>query len=243
MDSQPTANIYVDGFNLYRQKLQHHPDAKWLDLDALATLLIPTHAIKRIRYFTAMIRPALGTDPRAPIRQQTYVRALRTNPKVTIHEGQYRNDARMMPALPITFDDAGRITRVKVRKTEEKGSDVNLASYLVFDACRDDADLFVLVSNDSDFAAMLTLVTRELDKNWALLSPVDNPNHRLLALNPVFIKPIRRGALLASQLPSELHSAGIGALKRPEEWSANETGAPLGAPYPVAEASGGVISV
>ena len=71
MEARPTANIYVDGFNLYRQKLQHHPDTKWLDLDALASLLIPTHTIKRVRYFTAMIRPALGTDPRAPIRQQS----------------------------------------------------------------------------------------------------------------------------------------------------------------------------
>lgn len=243
MEARPTANIYVDGFNLYRQKLQHHPDAKWLDPDALASLLIPTHTIKRVRYFTAMIRPALGTDPRAPIRQQTYVRALRTNPKVTIHEGQYRNDARMMPSLPITFDDAGRITRVKVRKTEEKGSDVNLASYMVFDACRDDADLFVLVSNDSDFAAMLTLLTTELDKQWALLSPVDNPNQSLLALNPVLIKRIRRGALLASQFPDEIRFKPHGVLQRPEEWSTNKTGAPLGAPHPVAEASGGVISV
>ena len=240
MDARPTANIYVDGFNLYRQKLQHHPDTKWLDLGALASLLIPTHTIQRIRYFTAMVRPALGTDPRAPIRQQIYVRALRTNPKVTIHEGQYRNDVRMMPALPIGFDDAGRIKRVKVRKTEEKGSDVNLASYMVFDACRDDADLYVLVSNDSDFAAMLTLLREELDASWALLSPVDNPNQRLLALDPILIKRIRRGALLASQLPSELRSAGHGIIRRPSEWSLNETGAPFGAPRPVAEASGGV---
>jgi len=39
---------------------------------------------------------------------------------------------------------------VKVIKTEEKGSDVNLATYLLVDAFRDDAEAFVVVSNDSD---------------------------------------------------------------------------------------------
>jgi len=216
--TSPTVNIYVDGFNLYRQKLQYHPDTKWLDLPALAQLLIPTHTVNRVRYFTAMVRPALGTDPRAPIRQQTYVRALQTDPKVTVHEGQFRNDTRMMPAIPISFDAEGRINRVKVRKTEEKGSDVNLASYMIFDACRDDADLFVLVSNDSDFAAMLTLLSEELGKRWALLSPVERPNQRLRDLNPLFIKTIRRGALLACPLPDVILSAQHGRLARPDAW-------------------------
>ena len=226
MTERPSANVYVDGFNLYRQKVEHHPDAKWLDLHSLAQTLIPTHSIRRIRYFTALVRPVLGTDPRAPIRQQTYIRALRTNPLVTVHEGQFRNDARWMPALPITFDEAGEITKVKVRKTEEKGSDVNLASYMTYDACRDDADLFVLVSNDSDFVTMLSILSGELGKKWALLSPVERPNSRLLELGPVFIKQIRRGALLANQLPAEIRSEEHGLLRRPEAWSVNETGAP-----------------
>lgn len=231
MSAQPRANVYVDGFNLYRQKVQHHPDAKWLDLEALARTLIPSHSIKRVRYFTALIRPALGTDPRAPIRQQSYIRALQTNPRVSVHEGQFRNDTRAMPAVPISFDEAGEMVRVKVRKTEEKGSDVNLASYLIFDACQDDADLYVLLSNDSDFAAMLSILTDEVDGRWALLSPVERPNSRLLERNPVFIKQIRRGALLASQLPDEIRSADHGVLRRPATWTpgtrvVNETGAP-----------------
>ncbi|MFP3467254.1 NYN domain-containing protein [Leifsonia sp. SIMBA_070] len=131
-----------------------------------------------------------------------------------------------MPAIPISFDESGKIITVKVRKTEEKGSDVNLASYMVFDACRDDADLYVLVSNDSDFVATLTILSEELDKKWALLSPVERPNNRLLGLNPVFIKPIRRGAMLASQLPEEIRSPEHGILRRPDTWSLNETGAP-----------------
>ena len=213
------ANIYVDGFNLYRQKLQHHPDAKWLDIGLLAEKLLPTHDIQRIRYFTALIRPALGTDPKAPVRQQVYLRALQTNPKITIHLGQFRHDARRLPALPIIVDERGELVRHRVRKTEEKGSDVNLASYMVFDASRDEADVYVLVSNDSDFADMLGLITEEMGKRFGLFAPVDSPSGKLLAQNPLFVKPIRRGALLDSQLPDEVRSTGHGILRRPESWS------------------------
>ena len=62
MSDRPKANVYVDGFNLYRQKLQYHPDAKWLDLEVLSSKLLPTHDIQRIRYFTALIQPLLGTE-------------------------------------------------------------------------------------------------------------------------------------------------------------------------------------
>lgn len=41
---------------------------------------------------------------------------------------------------------------VEVLKSEEKGSDVNLATYLLVDCYRSDCDVAVIVSNDSDLA-------------------------------------------------------------------------------------------
>ena len=41
---------------------------------------------------------------------------------------------------------------VQVMKSEEKGSDVNIASYLLVDAFDDDYEAAVVVSNDSDLA-------------------------------------------------------------------------------------------
>ena len=38
----PTANVYVDGFNLYYGALKGSP-YKWLDVDALFRTLLPTH--------------------------------------------------------------------------------------------------------------------------------------------------------------------------------------------------------
>ena len=95
---------------------------------------------------------------------------------------------------------------------------VNLASYMTFDASRDEADVCVLVSNDSDFAAMLGILTEEMGKRFGLFTPVESPNSRILQRRPLFIKQIRRGVLLDSQLPDELHVAGRGRLRRPDSW-------------------------
>ncbi|MCU1482092.1 MAG: hypothetical protein JWQ19_2878 [Subtercola sp.] len=80
MDTRPTARIYVDGFNLYRRCLQSHNDLKWLDLFRLAEVLMPDHIITHVDYFTAHLRQGILADPVAPVRQQMYLRALRTDP-------------------------------------------------------------------------------------------------------------------------------------------------------------------
>lgn len=78
--------------------------------------------------------------------------------------------------------------------------------------------MFVLVSNDSDFAAMLGILTEEMGKRFGLFTPVESPNSRILQRRPLFIKQIRCGVLLDSQLPDELHVAGHGRLRRPDSW-------------------------
>lgn len=46
-------------------------------------------------------------------------------------------------------------------KTEEKGSDINLATYLLIDAFRGDSDMAVVVSNDSDPCEPIRIVQDE----------------------------------------------------------------------------------
>lgn len=214
---RPTANIYVDGFNLYRQKLTHHPHTKWLDLESMSQKLLADHEIRRIRYFTALIRPIAGSDPRSPQRQQSYIRALEANPKLTVHYGQFRSDKRLMPVLPIEFAADGSLVRRKVRKTEEKGSDVSLASYMLLDAFRDEADLYVLVSNDSDFAGTLTIMTSELSKDVGIFSPVESLSQGLAACGIQVIRKIRAGVLEDSQMPDVVR-VGSSLVHRPDQW-------------------------
>lgn len=139
--------VYIDGFNFYYGAVKGTPH-KWLDLEALARRLLPRDEIIKVRYFTARIssRP---DDPQQAVRQETYLRALSTLPLVEMHFGHYVTRTTRMPLA--TPPDRGART-VEVLKTEEKGSDVNLATYLLLDAFRGNCDTAVVVSNDSDLA-------------------------------------------------------------------------------------------
>jgi hypothetical protein len=69
---------------------------------------------------------------------------------VTIHYGKFlQSTVRMSLAAP----PPGWPKTVEVIKTEEKGGDVNLATYLLVDAFRKDSDAAVVISNDSDRAS------------------------------------------------------------------------------------------
>lgn len=61
------------------------------------------------------------------MRQERYLRALRTVPNVTTHLGKFINKPKVRPLeTPLAVGT----THVRVINTEEKGSDVNLATYL-----------------------------------------------------------------------------------------------------------------
>jgi hypothetical protein len=98
--------------------------------------LLPRDRIHRIRYFTALVsgRP---NDVQQPQRQQAYLRALRTIPHLSIHLGHYLSHPVRMP-LARRPSVGPQI--VEVLRTEEKGSDVNLASYLLLDGFRGDCE-------------------------------------------------------------------------------------------------------
>ena len=210
---QPTANVYVDGFNLYYGALKGTL-YKWLDLDALFRTLLPSHQVKRIRYFTARIS-ARPDNPGSPTRQDTYVRALGTLPNVTVHLGKFlQSNVRMLLAQP----KANGPKTVEVIKTEEKGSDVNLATYLLIDAFRRDCDLAVVVSNDSDLCEPIRIVKDEFGVPVALLIPHNRTSQALSKLRPAFIKQIRRGPLSASQFPPQLLDSSGRKINKPAQW-------------------------
>lgn len=216
--TRPTASIYVDGLNLYRQKLEFHPDSKWLDLLRLSELLLPTHDIVRVRYFAAKVKPGVN-DPNMPVRQMIYWRALRTlGPRLSIHEGQMRADRRNMLAVPRQFHPDGSPVLHKVLKIEEKGSDVSLASHMVLDAATRPSDVHVLVSSDSDFVPPLSILKNELGVATGIFSPIESPSASLLATGPLIVKTIRKSNLVASQFSPRLTDA-IGEFVRPAAWS------------------------
>ena len=117
----------MDGFNLYYGSLKGTP-YKWLNLAEMGRLLLARYRINQIKYFTARVK-SRQSDPDQHVRQQIYFRALETIPNLSIIEGHFLTKPCRMPlVVPI-----GSTRTVNVMKTEEKGSDVNLACHLIND--------------------------------------------------------------------------------------------------------------
>ena len=203
-------NVYVDAFNLYYGCLKDTP-YKWLDLGTLCRLLLPVYTIKRIRYFTAIVE-SRPWDPGQQQRQQAYIRALQTIPHLTVHYGSFLTNA---VRLPVARPQPGLPRTVEVLRTEEKGSDVNLATYLLVDGFRGDYETAVVVSNDSDLKAPIDAVRRELGLAVGVVIP--GPRVRRSALPADFYRRVRQGVLAASQFPPTLGD-GRGVIRRPQAW-------------------------
>lgn len=122
--------VYIDRFALYKGLLQREfPEFKWLDLEALACRLFPHREVVGVKFFTAALKP-LTNDPGIGQRQQVYWRALRTT-NVEIIEGKFNFVKQHLPVHPQEVGEDGRVLTVRVKRPEEKGSDVALASHLI----------------------------------------------------------------------------------------------------------------
>jgi len=204
--------VYVDGFNLYYGAVKKTP-YKWLDLSRLCQYLLPQNQIIQIKYFTALVS-ARPTDPGQPNRQLIYLRALRTIPDLEIIYGHFLEHEVMMP-LANPLPGAGKYARVI--KTEEKGSDVNIAAHMVNDGHNGRYQVAILLSNDSDLAEPVRIVRQELKLPVGVLNPIPaHPSHMLRKFAS-FVKPVRKGVLAASQFPPRLKDAA-GDFHKPPVW-------------------------
>lgn len=212
-----SSNVYVDGFNLYYGSVRN-TRYKWLDIATLCKVLYPALQINRIRYFTA--RVSGKHDPGAPRRQAVYLRALRTIPNLTIHEGHFVAWPVPMPRYPLRYErSSGQLVKVLVYKREEKGSDVNLATYLLDDCFSDDFEEAVVVSNDSD----LTLPIRLVTKKYGKIVHIVNPHPRiglsgdLIRVSSTCKQTINKKVLAACQFSPMLTDAK-GTFSKPATW-------------------------
>ncbi|WP_203863595.1 NYN domain-containing protein, partial [Planobispora rosea] len=195
-------NCYIDGFNLYYGCLKGTA-YKWLDIAALCGKLVRRDdEINRIRYFTARIT-ARGDDPDGPTRQDAYLRALETIPHLSVHLGHFQ---KTQPRMALAYPPPAGPRTVQVIKTEEKGSDVNLASHLLLDAFQRDFELAIVITNDSDLKEPIRMVIEELGIPVGLVNP-QKPQFRsrdLGRLSLHFTKQIKENALKACQFPPML---------------------------------------
>jgi len=204
--------VYVDGFNLYYGALKGTP-YKWLNLLALCKHLLPKNEIIKIKYFTAPVT-ARPNDPDQPNRQQLLFRALQTIPELEIIYGHFLSHEIMMP---LAHPGPGGPKHVRVIKTEEKGSDVNIAAHMINDGYKGRYQVAILVSNDSDLVEPVRIVRNELKLPVGVLNPfIHSPSFGLRS-HSTFVKPIRAGVLAASQFSPSMQDA-TGVFSKPPSW-------------------------
>jgi len=201
--------IYVDGFNLYYGALKGGPH-KWLSLGRYFALLRPDDDIQVIRYFSA---PVNGTST----DQETYLRALTTDPLVEVILGKFkRKNVRCRVASCAHAGDR------MFKTVEEKRTDVNIAVSMLDDAYQDLADRFILISGDSDLVpAVARIKQRFSTKQIIVYVPSRDPtrgaaveirsaadSHKTLPLQ----------LLPRAQFPATLTDGTGQPIHRPSDW-------------------------
>ena len=213
----PTVNFYIDGFNLYYGSLKRRwPQFKWLNLQTFCESLVVGGTVKRVRYFTAQAQDT-PQDSNVAERQQFYLRALATLPKVSLHYGLFVTRGVLMPLTNNPTTDNPAI--VRVTRTEEKRTDVNLATRLLLDCFDNDCDEVVVISNDSDLVSPVTAVRQRFGKSVGVISP-QRPQRRSSALAQAAswsYGTINRRHFANNQLPPQMTDAN-GTFTKPATW-------------------------
>ena len=223
-------HVYIDGFNLYYGLLKGTP-YKWLDLERFCDQLLPKNTIRKIYYFTAKV-DARPNDPDQPTRQQAYLSALATSPRVEVHFGTFMSSVVRQVEVTsdpstgrylraggkpvIKLDSAGAPAKVWTYKSEEKGSDVNLAAYLLRDAYRSECTCAVIVSNDSDLLTPIRMVKADCGLTIGLVPPRPKGSVELKRLADFKVDP-RTHWLASSQFPDPVQTSK-GAIHKPANW-------------------------
>lgn len=219
-----STNVYVDCFNLYYGCLRDTP-YRWLNIADLVRQELPGSSIHQIRCFLAQVK-ARPTDLNLPVRQQTYMRALRTIPNLTIHLGQFLETKPWM--LLATPPPPPADAMAKVIKTEEKGSDVNLACHLLLDVFRGACAKAVVITNDSDLCEPIRIATQEFNVPVTVLHPMRPGRNGQPARRPSnalknvasHSKAIQTASLAAAQFPPTLTDQH-GTITKPAAWDAH----------------------
>ena len=107
----------------------------------------------------------------------------------------------------------------RILKTEEKGSDVNLATLLLIDCFDNEFDEAVVITNDSDLTLPIDYVVSRFGKTVGVI----NPQHRskisreLVGAASWHYRQINRSVLARSQFPEAQRDAQ-GAFHKPASW-------------------------
>jgi uncharacterized LabA/DUF88 family protein len=183
MQKMKRTTVYIDGFNFYYGVAKRW-GCKWIDFRSMVQSLLPHNTVDTVKLYTALVSPTKHS-PWAHTEQAAYHRALELHSGVEITLGHFLTHTQSVRRID------GSNERVLIRRTEEKGTDVNLAVGMVHDAYRDMFEVGVLISNDSDFLRAIQVVQGDLDKVIGIVNPQKHRQSVELAKHANFVKTIR----------------------------------------------------
>lgn len=147
----------------------------------LVEQLFPDVEVQTIKYFTAQVLFNGGKIS----RQRVYWRALKTDPNLEIIKGKFFSNIKAKPlANPLPpgsciEPDCPKVAQsAMVRITEEKMSDVNLATHLLKDGFLGLYDLAIVITNDTDLCEPIRVVRDTMGKEARIIRPVSTQGRR-----------------------------------------------------------------
>lgn len=223
---QCLVSVYVDGFNLYCGLFSGAgccpPDGKWMNIVRLAELICESRdvdaTISAVRYCTAKALPT-ENDSGQPMRQLRLLTALETLQEVQLIYGQHKE----RPTRVKLYGPNRKVQMptVLVSKREEKGSDVNLAAFLVRDAALDVFDIALVITDDSDLHQAVRLAVDDFDKEVWVASPFfrRSADTKDLSQTASAYFRIDPAMVAQSQFPDDIVNwEGKIVVSRPYEW-------------------------
>jgi uncharacterized LabA/DUF88 family protein len=232
-------NAYVDGFNLYKGVLERNPQYKWLNLISFCKSQRPDMCLSQVFYFTANVRARFHGD-KAPDRQHAYLRVL-TNQGICVVRGKFRSDSKWLrvtttvrskviePRLPSKLglvQSALNSSRKSARPdspkanvwdSKEKGSDVNLASYLMRDVFKLELRAALVITGDSDLITPIRFCVAEGADVHVVVPNKKQPASALRAA-ATSLRELHPSLLANHQLPRSFATLNGGNIIRPESW-------------------------
>jgi len=180
-------------------------DVLWLDVQLLAgRLLMSDQKLIQTKYFTSRVR----NNPEKEKRQNTYLEALYFSSEVKIFYGHYQSHVEICRRCGHSYP-----------YSNEKMTDVNIATELLTDAFKDKFDIALLITGDSDLVPPVKSVHSNFpDKRVVVGFPPSRFN--------LSVKNIAKGSFMIgrkslkdSQLSDEIIKPNGFVLRRPASWS------------------------
>ncbi len=195
---------YVDGFNLYFGMVEAgFGYCKWLDLKLLVqNLLKPNQALIEVKYFTSRV----SHNPDKQKRQSLYIDALKSI-GVKIIYGNYQDGN-------VTCLRCGHIWK----SAKEKMTDVNIATSIIIDAYKNEYDMAMLISGDTDLVPPIREVHALFKDKRVMIAFPPKRHNKVLAIAAKGSFVIGRKKLTDSQLNDEISSLSGFKITIPVSW-------------------------